>query len=130
MTWLLIAGGVLLFGGGAATGVAISRTRADKVLEHQTALIAELQEGQRNLLDAQREAIAVAGKPVVLDAEVRAALSNTPPACIRDLGGDALSPVCSLHQCWAMGQSSANRPECGPLLDLVVSLQKGTSASE
>ena len=101
----IIVGGVLLFAGGAATGVAFSRDRSDKLLEEQTLLIAELQDGQRALIEA-------AGRPVVIDAEVRASLASVPPACVKALGGDPMTAACSMQLCWSYGQSSAQRPSC------------------
>jgi hypothetical protein len=77
----LIVGGVLLFGGGLATGVALNRDKTHKILEEQTQLIGTIQDGQRELVEA-------AGRPVVIDAEVRASLASVPPACLLDLGGD------------------------------------------
>lgn len=121
MITALIVGGVLLFAGGAATGVAVSRTRSDKVLEQQTLLIAEIQDGQRGLIEA-------AGKPVVIDAEVRAALSDVPPACIRALGGDPMTAACSMQLCWSYGQSSAQRPPCDDITEAALrEFQKGIS---
>jgi hypothetical protein len=121
MITAIIVGGVLLFAGGAATGVAITRTRTDKVLEQQTLLIAEIQDGQRDLVEA-------AGKPVVIDAEVRATLANVPPACVKSLGGHPLTAACSMQLCWSYGQSSAQRPPCDDVTEAALAdFQKGTS---
>jgi hypothetical protein len=109
----LIVGGVLLFGGGMATGVAFNRKSTEKVIAEQTLLIGAIQDGQRQLIEA-------AGKPVVIDAEVRAQLADIPPACLTDLGGQPRSAECLLLSCYAFGQSSANRPECSQLLKLVM----------
>ena len=65
----LIVGGVLLFGGGLATGVALNRKSTEKVIAEQTLMIGAIQDGQRELIEA-------AGKPVVIDAEVRATLAQ------------------------------------------------------
>jgi hypothetical protein len=120
---LIILGCVLLFGGGAAVGVAVTKDKAAEVVEHQTELIAELQDGQRALVEA-------AGRPVVIDAEVRASLSEVPPACIESLGGSPLSPVCSMQLCWSYGQSAAQRPPCQDVTEAAIELfQKGMSDS-
>jgi|DEB0MinimDraft_12_1074336.scaffolds.fasta_scaffold171982_1 hypothetical protein len=118
----LIVGGVLLFGGGIATGVALNRDKTHKILEEQTQLIGTIQDGQRTLVEA-------AGKPVVIDAEVRATLAEVPPACIASLGGDPLSPQCMLQACWQYGQSAAQRPDCDAVEALVIAAQKGMSSS-
>lgn len=118
----LVVGGLLVFLAGGTAGFAISRDRSEAVLEQQTELIAELQAGQRELIEA-------AGKPVVIDAEVRAALSATPPACVKTLGGDPMSAQCLLQTCWAFGQSSAQRPDCDAAESAAITAlnQKGSS---
>lgn len=119
----LIVGGVLLFGGGIATGVSLNKQKTHKILEEQTQLIGTIQDGQRALVEA-------AGKPVVIDAEVRASLARVPPACVETLGGDPLSPICSLQYCWSMGVQSGQRPDCDAVEALVVAAQKGMSSSD
>ncbi len=116
----LIVGGALLFGGGIATGVSLNKQKTHKILEEQTQLIGTIQDGQRALVEA-------AGKPVIIDAEVRASLARVPPACVETLGGDPLSPICSLQYCWSMGVQSGQRPDCDAVEALVVAAQKGMS---
>lgn len=107
MTWLII-GGVLLFGGGIATGIGLKSDQTAKVVEQQTALIGELQDGQRRLVEA-------ASKPIVLDAELRASLASTPVQCVAELGGDPMSIQCAWATCGAFSQSDAGRLECSQL---------------
>ena len=117
-----IVAGVLLFATGTATGIAVSR-QDDRALAQQTLLIAELQDGQRQLVEA-------AGKPVVIDAEVRAALANVPPACVVSLGGDPMTAACSMQLCWSYGQSSAQRPPCDEVTEAALrDFQKGNPSS-
>jgi hypothetical protein len=118
----LIVGGVLLFGGGIATGVSLNKQKTHKILEEQTQLIGTIQDGQRALVEA-------ASQPVIIDAEVRASLARVPPACVEALGGDALSPICSLQYCWSMGVQSGQRPDCDAVEALVIAAQKGMSSS-
>ena len=107
MTWLII-GGVLLFGGGIATGIGLKSDQTAKVVEQQTELIGELQDGQRRLVEA-------ASKPIVLDAELRASLASTPVQCVTELGGDPMSIQCAWATRGAFGQSDAGRLECSQL---------------
>lgn len=107
MTWLII-GGVLLFGGGIATGIGLKSDQTAKVVEQQTELIGELQDGQQRLVEA-------ASKPIVLDAELRASLASTPVQCVTELGGDPMSIQCAWATCGAFGQSDAGRLECSQL---------------
>ncbi len=125
MIGLFITAGVLLFAGGGVAGWAIGKDKTAKVLQAQTELIGEIQDGQRALVEA-------AGKPVVIDAEVRASLSKVPPACITKLGGDPMSAQCALLQCWAMGNTSAQRPSCSAMEEAAIEAlnQKGMSPSE
>ncbi len=107
MTWAIV-GGVLLFGGGLATGLSLGRDRTADVVERQTELIGELQDGQRALVEA-------AARPVVLDAELRASLASTPVQCVPELGGDPMSIQCAWANCGAFSQSDAGRLECSQL---------------
>ena len=71
-------------------GVALNRDRTADAIEAQTAMIGEIQDGQRALVEA-------AGRPVVIDAEVRASLADVPVQCLREMGGSPLS----VHCAWA-----------------------------
>ena len=118
----LIVGGVLLFGGGIATGVALNRDQTHKILEEQTQLIGAIQDGQRELVE-------VVGKPVVIDAELRASLASTPVQCLPELGGDPLSVHCAWATCGAFNQSDAGRVECSDLTDALVATLVATAAT-
>jgi len=109
----LCIAGALLFSGGVGVGVAVSRSKTERILAEQTQLIGTIQDGQRELA-------ATVGAPVVIDAEVRASLAQIPPACVEALGGDARSAECLLLSCWSMGQSSAQRPSCDKVESLVM----------
>lgn len=109
----LVVGGVLLFGGGLATGVAVNKQKTERILEEQTQLIGALQDGQRALLES-------AQRPVVLDAELKASLGAVPVQCLPDYGGSVDSVGCLWAQCAAYGQSSANRPECSAITSALV----------
>ena len=75
MVAVFIVGGILLFGGGIATGVSLNKQKTHKIIEEQTQMIGAIQDGQRDLLEA-------ASKPVVLDAELKASLAQIPVQCI------------------------------------------------
>jgi len=105
---------LLAFAGGAGVGLSIRpKDNSHKTLEAQA-------QSLDAILDGQTEILTAAQKPVVLDAELKATLAETPPACIRELGGDPLSPQCLLMACWSYGQSSAQRPDCDAVEALVV----------
>lgn len=97
---------VLLAGGGFLAG---RGTAPDDV--EQVAGLVEAQSTQIDILgDQMAEVAATAGRPVVIDAEIRDKLSDTPPACIED----PLSLGCHVQACWQYGQSAAQRPACLP----------------
>jgi len=97
---------VLLAGGGFLAG----RVSAPDGVE-QVAGLVEAQSTQIDILgDRMAEVAATAGRPVVIDAEIRDKLSDTPPACI----ADPLSLGCHVQACWQYGQSAAQRPQCQP----------------
>ncbi len=96
---------LVAFLGGGATGFAVRGDGSRKALQAQA-------QSLDAVLDGQTEILTAAQQPVVLDAELKATLSATPPACIREMGGDPMSPICALLQCWAMGNTSAQRPSC------------------
>ena len=68
----------------------------------------------RGLVEAQGAAIErvaeAAGRPVVIDAEIRETLAETPPQCRS--GQDPTGLACAWATCLQYGQSSAQRPEC------------------
>ena len=73
----------------------------------------EAQNRQLDIMGDQLADIASsAGRPVVIDAELRATLAEVPVQCVESSGGDPFSPPCAWATCLQYGQSSARRPEC------------------
>lgn len=101
---IVSASAVLLTAVGFVAGRATGAGTADALAE-QTAAI----EAQGDALAAVAES---AGRPVVIDAELRAELARVPVQCLRDMGGDPMSPACAWSTCLQYGQSAAQRPEC------------------
>jgi hypothetical protein len=68
----------------------------------------------RGLVEAQGATLAelaeAASRPVVIDAEIRETLAETPPQCRS--GQDPAGLACAWATCLQYGQSSAQRPEC------------------
>jgi hypothetical protein len=107
VTWLVV-GILAALGGGFAAGRATSNRSTVEALEAQAAA---MQAQGDALVQLQEQA----ARPVVLDAELRATLAQTPPACVQALGGDPAGPACLMLTCWSYGQSAAQRPECSQL---------------
>lgn len=118
---LLIVGLLAALGAGFGTGWALRGERTSKVVEAQTELIAQVQENQAVLLES-------AQKPVVLDAELKLQLANTPVQCLASEGGDPKSVVCQWATCVQHGTSSAQRPECSDITDLMVEVLRAEHA--
>jgi len=97
---------VLLAGAGFGAGWGLKPNGIEQATE-----LLEAQGTQIDILgDQMVEVSAVASRPVVIDAEIRDKLSDTPPACIED----PLSLGCHVQACWQYGQSAAQRPQCQP----------------
>lgn len=111
-------------GAGFGAGWGLKKDRSSDLLKAQSQSIDVI-------LDRQTEILTAAAEPIVIDAEVRAALADTPPACIRSMGGDPSGPACMMVTCWSYGQSAAQRPECNDLQDEVLKvLQKKWGVTE
>lgn len=104
---------VVCLAGGFGAGWGLKPDASVKALEAQAEALAALQEGQTELVEA-------AGKPVVIDAELRSTLAEVPVQCRTDAGGDPLGVQCQWATCLQFGQSSAQRPECRAVEALMV----------
>jgi hypothetical protein len=101
------------FGAGfGASGVAGQRA-ATRALEANSAQLSTVVDGQSKLLE-------LGARPVVIDAELRSTLAEVPVQCREDVGGDPAGVACQWATCLQFGQSSAQRPECGEIRDLLV----------
>lgn len=105
---------------GFGAGWGLKPDSAAKALEAQSESIKELQEGQKQML-------AEASKPVVIDAELKATLASIPVQCRKESGGDPKSVECQWATCLQFGQSSAQRPECRAVETLMVDVIKGNA---
>jgi len=98
----IIVGLAVLASLGAGFGVGRATAPGDA---EEMAEVRGLVEAQGQTLERVAEA---AGRPVVIDAEIRDKLAETPPACI----AEPLGLACQVQACWQYGQSAAQRPEC------------------
>jgi hypothetical protein len=91
-------------------------------------------EAQASTLAAQGDALErvaeAAGRPVVIDAEVRATLAEVPAQCRRDMGGDPLGVACQWATCLQYGQSAAQRPECRAVEAAMIAALPGCTPQE
>ena len=106
---------------GFGAGWGLKPDASVKALEAQTAAIESLQVGQTKMLES-------ATRPVVIDAELKATLAEVPVQCRKDMGGDPMSVACQWATCLQFGQSSAQRPECRQVEQLMVDVLKAKSS--
>jgi len=103
---------------GFGAGWGLKPDDASKALQAQAGAIEALQEGQAEIL-------AEVNQPIVIDAELKATLAEVPVQCRKDMGGDPTSVQCQWATCLQFGQSSAQRPECRAVEQLMVDNLKG-----
>ena len=104
---------VAAFGAGFGTGWGIKKDRSSELLKHQAQSIDAILDGQTIMITKMNE-------PVVIDAEIRSSLAETPPSCLPSLGGNPSTPACLMVTCWSYGQTAAQRPECHDLQEQVM----------
>lgn len=108
---------VIGLGAGIGTGVGISGAAhskaAARAVEAQADNIEALQEGQAEILEN-------ATRPIVIDAELKSQLAEIPVQCLTGAGGDPTSAECQWATCLQYGQSSAQRPECSKVTELMI----------
>ena len=104
---------VVSVGAGFGAGWGLKPDASVKALEAQAQSIDAI-------LDGQTEILIEASKPIVIDAELRSELAEVPVQCRIKAGGDPSSVQCQWATCLQFGQSSANRPECSDIRDLLV----------
>lgn len=106
---------------GFGAGWGLKPDASVKALEAQTEAIEALQQGQTKMLES-------ATRPVIIDAELKATLAEVPVQCRTDMGGDPMSVACQWATCLQFGQSSAQRPECRQVEQLMVDVLKAKSS--
>ncbi len=120
-TTLLVVGLIAALSAGFGAGWGLRGERASKAVEAQSELIESLQQGQADILEKAQQ-------PVVLDAKLKAQLAEVPVQCLKELGGDPMSVPCQWATCVQHGTSSAQRPECSDISDLLVEVLKAQHA--
>ena len=92
-------------------------------IEAQTAAIETLQKGNTELVsEVQRVALEESKR----EALVADKLTNVPPMCLRELGGDPKSALCAWAWCVRTGESDKQRCDSSKLTDLIIAQYKVT----
>ena len=113
----------LALGAAFGAGWGLKPDAGAKAIEAQTAAIEELQKGNSNLVtEVQRVALEEAQS----ESKIADKLTNIPPQCIKDVGGDPMSIECAWAWCVRTGESDKQRCEPGKLTDEIVAKHRKT----
>jgi hypothetical protein len=124
ITWAAIAV-VVSAAAGFGAGWGLKPDASVEALEAQTAAIATLNEGNQNLVsEVQRVAMEEAERETLLADK----LTDVPPQCVEELGGDPMSAVCAWAWCVRDGESNAQRCQEQTLQAYLISEWKAQSA--
>ena len=117
-------------GAGVGLGGAAQAKNARLATEAHAAAITDLQRSNVALQEGQRLMLENSTRPIVIDAEIRDDLAQVPVQCRTAAGGDPMSPECQWATCLQFGQSSAQRPECEDVRDIMVEKLRGKACPE
>jgi len=116
VTWAAVA--VIVAGAaGFGAGWGLKPDASVAALEASTASLKALGESNQELVEAvQRVALEEAQRETLLADK----LTDTPPQCVPELGGDPMSPQCAWAWCVRDGESNAQRCQEAGLQTLLV----------
>ena len=102
------------FGVGFGAGWGLKPDAGVKAIEAQTEAIKELNNGNQALVDKVQE---VAVEDAKRESEIAGKLTDLPPPCIKDVGGDPMSLQCMWALCIRTGETDKQRCEPSKLTD-------------
>lgn len=106
---------------GFGAGWGLKPDQSVDLIEAQTASIDALAEGNQRLVgEVQRVAVEEAQRETMISDK----LTDVPPMCIPELGGDPMSPICAWAWCVRTGETDAQRCEQSKLADLIVDVYR------
>jgi len=117
VSWGIVVLVVACLGTGFGAGWGLKPDASVKALEAQTEAIAELNAGNEALID---KVTAVALTEAEKEANIADKLTNVPPQCIPDLGGDPMSAECQWAWCVRTGETDKQRCEASKLTDMII----------
>ena len=101
-------------GVGFGAGWGLKPDASVKALEAQTEAIKEMNNGNQALVDKVQE---VAVEEAKREAEIAGKLTDLPPPCIKEVGGDPMSLQCMWALCIRTGETDKQRCEPSKLTD-------------
>lgn len=115
-TWVTIAV-VVAAGAGFGAGWGLKPDASVKAIEAQTESIREMNKGNQALV---AEVQAVAQTEAEKEAAIADKLTNVPPPCIKEIGGDPMSLNCAWALCIRTGETDKQRCEPSKLTDALL----------
>ena len=88
-----------------------------KAIEAQTEVISKLNEGNDKLVERVNEVAVEQSKKDTLIADK---LTNVPPQCLKEIGGDPMSIDCAWAWCVRTGETDKQRCEASKLTDELI----------
>ena len=101
-------------GTGFGAGWGLKPDAGTKAIEAQTEAIKELNSGNQELVDKVQE---VAVEEAKRETAIADKLTDMPPPCIKDVGGDPMSLQCMWALCIRTGETDKQRCEPSKLTD-------------
>ncbi len=112
---------VVSLAAGFGAGWGLKPDQSVDLIEAQTESINALTEGSRELVvEVQRVALEDAQREAMISDK----LTDVPPMCLPELGGDPMSPICAWAWCVRTGETDAQRCEQSKLADLIVDVYR------
>jgi len=109
---------VASLGAGFGAGWGLKPDAGAKAIEAQTEAIAELNSGNQELVaKVQQVAVTNAEK----EASIANKLTDVPPPCVKEIGGDPMSMQCMWALCIRTGETDRQRCEPAKLTDKLLS---------
>ena len=117
VSWTVIAV-VASLGVGFGAGWGLKPDAGVKAIEAQTEAISELNSGNQELVAKVQE---VAVTNAEREASIADKLTEIPPPCVREIGGDPMSMQCMWALCIRTGETDRQRCEPAKLTDKLLS---------
>jgi len=114
---LVVIAVVASIAAGFGAGWGLHPDAGAKAIEAQTEAISKLNEGNDKLVERVNEVAVEQSKKEMMIADK---LTDVPPQCLKELGGDPMSIDCSWAWCVRTGETDKQRCEAGKLTDELI----------
>ena len=114
---LVVIAVVASIAAGFGAGWGLHPDAGAQAIEAQTEAISKLNEGNEKLVERVNEVAVEQSKKEMMIADK---LTDVPPQCLKELGGDPMSIDCSWAWCVRTGETDKQRCEAGKLTDELI----------